>query len=86
MHSISSTFQYILRTNLDKHSHEHTPTISICDSDISNLRFADDIDLIAESNKEFQVLKTRLTESRLAKTHRMEINHKKSKTMIKSKT
>ena len=31
--------------------HEHTSTISIGGRNISNLRFADDIDLIAGSNK-----------------------------------
>ena len=36
--------------------HEHTSTISIGERNISNLRFADDIDLIAGSNTELQVL------------------------------
>ena len=53
--------------------HENTSTISIDGRNISNLRFADDIDLIAGSNKELQVLINRLAES--SKAHDMEINH-----------
>ena len=36
--------------------HEHTSTISIGDRNISNLRFSDDIDLIAGNNRELQEL------------------------------
>ena len=43
--------------------HEHTSTISICGINISNLRFADDIDLIAGSNRELQEQTHRLVES-----------------------
>ena len=42
---------------------EHTSTISIGCRNISNLRFADDIDLIAGSNTELHELKNRLVES-----------------------
>ena len=59
--------------------HEHTSTISIDGRNIGNLRFADDIDLIAGSNKELQVLNNRLVVS--SKVHGMEKNHEKSKTM-----
>ena len=43
--------------------HEHTSTISIGGRNISNLRFSDDIDLIAGSNIELQELTNRLVES-----------------------
>ena len=42
--------EQILRNTL----HEHTSTISIGCRNISNLRFADDIDLIEGSNRELQ--------------------------------
>ena len=60
--------------------HEHTSTISIGGHNISNLRFADDIDLIAGSNTELQVLTNRLAET--SKAHGMEISHEKSKKMV----
>ena len=63
--------------------HENTSTISIGGRNISNLRFADDIDLIAGSNTELQVLTNRLSET--SKAHGMEISHEKSKTMVNSK-
>ena len=50
---------------------------------ISNLSFADDIDLIAGSNTELQDLTNRLVES--SKAHGMEISQEKSKTMVNSK-
>ena len=64
--------------------HEHTSTISICGRSISNLRFTDDINLIAGSNKELQVLTNRLAD--ISKVHGMEINHEKSKIMVMSKS
>ena len=62
---------------------EYTSTISIGGRKISNLRFADDIDLIAGSNTELQDLTNRLVES--SKAHGMEISQEKSKTMVNSK-
>ena len=62
---------------------EYTSTISIGGQKISNLRFADDIDLIAGSNTELQDLTNRLVES--SKAHGMEISQEKSKTMVNSK-
>ena len=47
--------------------HEHTSTISIGGRNISNLRFADDIDLIAGSNTELQILTNRLAETSKAR-------------------
>ena len=63
--------------------HEHSSTISIGGRNISNLRFTDDIDLIAGSNRELQELTNRLVES--SKAHGMEISQEKSKTMVNSK-
>ena len=63
--------------------HQHTSTISIGGRNISNLRFADDIDLIAGSNTELQVLTNRLAET--SKAHSMEISHENSKKMVNSK-
>ena len=62
---------------------EYTSTISIGGRKISNLRFADDIDLIAGSNTELQDPTNRLVES--SKAHGMEISQEKSKTMVNSK-
>ena len=63
--------------------HKHTSIISIGRINISNLRFADDIDLIAGNNKELLELTNRLVES--SKAHGMEISEEKSKTMVNSK-
>ena len=63
---------------------EHTSTISIGYRNITNLRFADDIDLLDGSNKELQVLTNRLAES--SKAHDIEINHEKSKKIVNSKS
>ena len=62
--------------------HEHTSTISIGGRTINNLSFADDIDLIAGSNRELQELTNGLVES--SKYHGMEISQEKSKTMVNS--
>ena len=43
--------------------HDHTFTISIGGRNISNLRFANDIDLISGSNRKLQELTNRLVES-----------------------
>ena len=51
--------------------HEYTSTISIGGRHISNLRLADDIDLIAGSNRELQEL------TNLTKAHGMEISQEK---------
>ena len=84
MLTIFSIIQHIPRTNHDKHHlHEHTSTISIGGRNISNFRFVDDIDLIAGSNTELQVLTNRLAET--SKAHGMEISHEKSKKMVNSK-
>ena len=63
--------------------HEYTSTISIGGRNISNIRFADDIDLISGSNTELRVLINRLAET--SKAHDMEISHEKIKTMVNSK-
>ena len=55
--------------------HENTSIISIGGRNIRNLRFANDIDLIAGSNSELQELTNRLVES--SKAHGMEISQKK---------
>ncbi|KAG1689657.1 Guanine nucleotide-binding protein G(o) subunit alpha [Nymphon striatum] len=50
---------------------------------ITNLRFADDIDLIGESEEELRELTTRLEHT--TRTYGMEINGEKSKIMITGK-
>jgi hypothetical protein len=57
-------------------------TISIGGRTISNLRFADDIDLLGGSNAELQDLTNRLTTS--AGSHGMEVSSEKSKVMVNS--
>ena len=61
----------------------HTP-ISIGGRPLCTLRFADDIDLRADSYAELQDLTTRL--ERTAGTYRMEVSSEKSKGMVNSRT
>ena len=62
--------------------HKHSSKISIGGRNISNLRFADYIDLITGSNTELQEITNRLVSS---KSHRIEISQEKNKTMVDSK-
>lgn len=75
-------FNLFLETILKDTLHNFQSTISIGGRSLSNLRFADDIDLIAGSNEELQELTTRLTNS--AQAHGMEVSHEKSKTLVNS--
>ena len=61
----------------------HTSSISIGGLSISNLRFADDIDLIARNTQELQALTYKLSNN--ASKYGMEISIEKSKVMINSK-
>ena len=61
---------------------EHFSTISIGGRNLSNLIFADDIDLIAGSNDELQTLTNKLSSS--ASRYGMQISAEKSKIMINS--
>ena len=58
----------------------HTNTVSIGGREISNLRFADDIDLMAGNNQELQELTTRL--ERASGAFGMEVSSEKSKVMF----
>lgn len=58
----------------------HQPTITVGGRAISNLRFADDIDLIAGSEEELQDLTERL--NRTSKAYGMEISTQKSKILV----
>ena len=61
---------------------DHYSSISIGGRTISNLRFADDIDLISKSNCELQKLTDSLALH--AGNYSMEVNSEKSKTMVNS--
>ena len=61
---------------------EDISTISISNRNLSNLRFADDIDLIAGSKDELQTLTNKLSNS--ASRYGMQISAEKSKLMINS--
>ena len=63
---------------------EHISTISIGGRNLSNLRFADDIDLIDGSNDELQTLTNKLSSS--ASRYGMQISAEKCKIMINSNT
>ena len=63
--------------------HNFESTISVGGRTISNLRFADDIDLLAGSNAELQELTNRLVGS--AEAYGMELNKDKCKVMSNSK-
>ena len=58
----------------------HTSSISIGGLSISNLRFADDIDLIAGNTQDLQVLTDKLSNN--ASKYGMEISIEKSKVII----
>ena len=62
----------------------HEPTVSIGGRPICNLRFADDIDLIAGNHNELQELTQRLEKA--AGAFGMEVSTEKSKIMVTSKT
>ena len=62
--------------------HNFKSTISIGGRIISNLRFADDIDLMGGNKDELQVLTDRLSNS--AREYGMKISSKKSKVMVSS--
>ena len=61
---------------------EHISTISIGGRNLSNIRFADDIDLIAGSNDELQTLTNKLSNN--ASRYGMQNSVEKSKIMINS--
>ncbi len=61
---------------------DHQTSISINGRAICNLRFADDIDLLAGSNQELQELTKKLVER--AGAYAMEISTEKSKVMVNS--
>ena len=63
--------------------HNFNGTISINGREISNLRFADDIDLIAGTEKELQERTTTL--ERRARVYGMEISAENSKIMVNSR-
>ena len=62
--------------------HNFKSTISIGGRIISNLKFADDIDLMGGSNDELQELTDRLSNS--AREYGMDISSEKSKVMVNS--
>ena len=61
----------------------YNSTVSIGGRQISNLRFADDIDLMAGSNDDLQVLTDRLVTC--ASAYGMEVSAEKSKVMVNSR-
>ena len=61
----------------------HHSSISICDREISSLRFANDIYLISGSNDELQQFTNSL--SKHASDYGMEISSEQSKTMVNSR-
>ena len=62
--------------------HDHQTSISLGGRPLSNLKFADDIDLLGGSERELQVLTDRLTQ--YAGAFGMEVSTEKSKTMVNS--
>ena len=73
-------FNLFLENIMRETLHEFTPSISIGGRPLCNLRFADDIDLIAGSNQELQDLTDRLTSR--ATAHGMEVSSEKSKVLV----
>jgi hypothetical protein len=77
-------FNLFLENMTLKTLHNFHSIISIGGKTISNLRFADDIDLMGGSNKELQDLTNRLEDR--AGAYGMEVGTDKSKTMVNSTT
>ncbi|MGL4418375.1 MAG: reverse transcriptase domain-containing protein [Plesiomonas shigelloides] len=75
-------FNIFLEKIMQETLHDHQTSISIGGRPLSNLRFADDIDLMAGSNTELQNLTNKL--SRIAGSYGMEISTDKSKVMTNS--
>ena len=61
---------------------DHRTTVTIGSRPISNLRFANDIDLMGGSNNELQDLTSRLVTR--ANSYGMEVSTEKSKVMVNS--
>ena len=76
-------FNIFLEQIMQETLHNHKSTISVGGRIINNLRFADDIDLIAGTNSELQELTNRFSEA--SKDDGMEVSKEKSKTMVNSK-
>ena len=75
-------FNLFLERIMQETLHDHTTTISIGGRPICDLRFADDIDLMAGSNTELQDLTNKLTDR--ATAYGMEVSTSKSKIMKNS--
>ena len=73
-------FNLYLEKIMQETLYDHTTTISIGGRPVCNLRFADDIDLMAGSNNELQDLTKKLSE----KAYGMDISTAKSKIMVNS--
>ena len=65
-------------------SENFSGTVKVAGREITNVRFADDIDLIAGSKEELEDLTTRL--DTVVRKHGMEIGAEKSKTMVTART
>ena len=76
-------FNIFLEQIMHETLHNHKSTIYVGGMIINNLRFADDIDLIAGTNSELQEITNRLSEA--SKDYGMEVSKEKSKTMVNSK-
>ena len=77
-------FNIFLERIMTRALSNHHTSISIGGRPLCNLRFADDIDLMAGSNNELQDLTDRLSQS--AGAFGMEISAEKSKVMVNSRT
>ena len=75
-------FNLFLEKIMQETLHDHVTTISIAGRPICNLRFADDIDLMAGSQSELQDLTNKLAHN--AGAYGMEISTAKSKVMVNS--
>lgn len=75
-------FNLFLENIMREALHDFQSTISMGGRVVSNLRFADDIDLMGGSNQELQDLTSRLVER--AGAYGMEVSSEKSKVMVNS--
>ena len=76
-------FNVFLEQIMQQTLHQTKTTISVGENDINNLRFANEIDLIAGSNTGLQTLINKLVSA--SKDYVMEISKEKRKTMVNTR-
>ena len=82
MSSVTHPLQHFSRTDLSDALEEHDGKVSIGGRNITNLRFVDDIDALAEEEQELEALVESLDKT--CTRYKMEISAEKTKLMTNS--